>query len=233
MAIKYYLQPNPITPDPNDQSARVVTSKVLGTDEIVSEMLRRGSTITEADIRAVLNVFYKVTIDEVVEGNSVNLPICNVRPGITGVFNSATDNYDRSRHTVKASISAGNELFTKILAAPVEKVLLPMPSPTLLEYTDVNTSSVNSKLTAGGIGALVGEELKFNPSNALEGIFFVSTADKKETKVTVLATRTEGKLMFSVPALPAGSYYLEVRKGYGGNGASLRGGILAEALTVA
>ena len=81
MAIKYYLQPNPITPDPNDQSARVQSNKVHDVDSITREMLRRGSTNTEADIRAVLNVFFEVVTEEVCDGNSVNLPLVNIRPG--------------------------------------------------------------------------------------------------------------------------------------------------------
>ena len=120
MAIKYYLQPNPITPDPNDQSARVMPGKVLGHEEIIKEMLRRGSTLTEADIRAALNIFFKVVIDEVLEGNSVNLPICNIRPGLTGVFDSATDSFDRGRHVIKASLTAGNALYDQMLGAAVE-----------------------------------------------------------------------------------------------------------------
>lgn len=53
MAIKYYLQPNPVTPDPNDHSARVLSNKVHDLESITKEMLKRGSTVTEADILVV------------------------------------------------------------------------------------------------------------------------------------------------------------------------------------
>lgn len=232
MAIKYYLQPNPITPDPNDQSARILTASVLDVEAIIKKMLQRGSTLTEADCRAALHVFFTVAIDEVANGNNLNLPLCNVRPSISGVFTSASDSYDSSRHTIKATLSAGNELFAAMLNATVEKTLQSVPSPVLVEYMDVNTHTINSKLTPGGIGSIQGEELKFNPANATEGIFFVNKADKKETKVSVIATRTEGKLMFSVPTLAKGQYNLVVRRGYG-NSATIRTGDLTELLTVA
>ncbi|HJU45195.1 MAG TPA: hypothetical protein VJ647_00345 [Chitinophagaceae bacterium] len=52
-------------------------------------------------------------------------------------------------------------------------------------------------------------------------------------QLTVLATRTEGKLVFSVPAgLATGGYRLEVRRGYGNAGA-LRTGALNDQLEVA
>lgn len=233
MAIKYYLQPNPITPDPNDQSARVLAKETLSTEDIVKLILRRGSTLTESDIRATLHMLFKVVVDEVSEGSSVLLPICNIRPSITGVFASAADSYDASRHTVKATISSGNDLYNRMLTAPVEKVLQPSPSPYITEFTDVVTGSANSKLTPGSIGQIVGEELKFNPENTADGIYFVSLADSTEHKVTVIATRTEGKLMFSIPAdLQKGNHRLEVRKSYG-TAAVLRIGALNDLLTVA
>lgn len=231
MAIKYYLQPNPITPDPNDQSARVVSNKVHDLNSITKAMLQRGSTITEADIRAVLNVFFTVVIDEVTDGNSVNLPLVNIRPGITGVFSSATDSFDPSRHLKKANLSAGSELYDKMYAAQVEKIMMPTASPALIAFTDVNSQTNNSILTPGGIGQIVGEELKFNPANAAEGIFFIA-ANGTATPVTVIASRTEGKIVFSIPSLPAGTYTLELRKGYGTSNIVVRSGALQDTLTV-
>ena len=232
MAIKYYLQPNPVTPDPNDQTARVITNKVHDTNSIALEMLKRGSTITEADITAVLKVFYEVVSDEVAEGNNVNLPIVNIRPGITGVFANVTDSFDGARHLKKASLSAGMILTQKMLKAKVEKVLAGMAAPVLLQYLDVNSQNTNSILTAGGIGQIVGQELKFNPANPSEGIFFTAN-DGTVTQATIMQNRTEGLLVFSVPAtLRTGTYTLEVRKGYGSTTIVVRSGSLQESLQV-
>lgn len=232
MAIKYYLQPNPITPDPNDQSARVVSNQVHDVDSITKEMLRRGSTITEADVRAVLKVFFEVVTDEVAEGNNVNLPLVNIKPGINGVFINATDSFDPSRHIRKANVSNGILLTQKMNQASVEKITVPIAAPALVQYLDVNTQNTNSILSPGGIGQIVGEELKFNPVNPAEGIYFVAS-DGTATKVTVLASRTEGKLVFSIPTtLITGNYTLEVRKGYGSTTIVVRTGSLQDGLQV-
>ena len=95
---------------------------------------------------------------------------------------------------------------------------------------DINSGTANSLLTPGGIGSITGEELKYKPENAAEGIWLVPSGGGEAVKATVVATRTEGNLMFSIPAgLQAGVYTLEVRKGYGNN-AELRTGSLHEKL---
>lgn len=232
MAIKYYLQPNPITPDPNDQSARVISNQVHDINSIIFEILRRGSTVTEADANAVLKLFFEVVTDEVAEGNSVNLPLVNIRPGISGVFTNLTDSFDSSRHIKKANVTAGVLLTQKLAAAKVEKVVQATAAPALIQFLDVNTQNTNSILTPGGIGQIVGEELKFNPDAAAEGIYFLAS-DGTATKVDIVASRTEGKLVFSIPtSLTAGSYVLEVRKGYGTTNLVTRSGSLQDALQV-
>ncbi len=231
MPIYYYLQPNPITPDPNDQSARIAATGVLTMEDIVQRAKMRGTTLTETDLRAASNLINETICFALMDGYHVNTPLANYKPAVNGVFTSATDSFDASRHTKKATISQGVMLVDFMERATVEKVLQPQPMPTLVEYFDINTQTANAKLTPGGIGQIVGEELKFNAANAAEGIFIVSSTGTA-TKVAVIATRTEGKLMFSIPdGLAAGNYTLEVRRGYG-NAGTIRVGALADTVQV-
>ena len=79
---------------------------------------------------------------------------------------------------------------------------------------------------------ITGEDLKFDPGNAAEGIFFINKEDDSETKVEMISVRTEGKLMFLVPVeITAGSYTLEVRRAYNSS-ANVRTGTLDKTLTV-
>jgi hypothetical protein len=231
MPIKYYLQPNPVTPDPNDQSARISAGSVFNLDDIIKMMMERGTMVTETDARAVVLLFMDVVAKAVANGNNVNTPLVNLRPGITGVFTSVLDNFDPSRHTLRANLSSGTLLLELMAAAAVEKITQPMPAPVILEYLDIGSGVAGSIITPTGIGQITGEELKYDPQNPAEGIFFIAT-NGTETKVTSIARRTEGQLMFSNPAgLAAGNYSLEVRRNYTKDGA-LRRGIL-EGLRVA
>lgn len=232
MAIKFYLQPNPITPDPNDQSARVLANQTLDQEALVALVLKRGTLVTETDLRAVLTIFFDEVSSQIADGNTVLLPLVNIRPSIKGVFTNVTDTFDDRRHTKKASLSAGTLLVKKMAEAKVEKVTGYQPSPELLEYFDINTQTNGSMVTPHGIGRIIGSELKFNANNDAEGLFFIA-ANGTETKVTVFATRSEGLLLFNIPdGLTAGSYSLELRKGYGA-AANIRKGVLNDALTVA
>lgn len=232
MPIKYYLQPNPITPDPNNQMARVLPTAILTINDIIKRVLKRGTTVTEADATAVLLLAFEEMSDAVAEGNHVNTDLVNLRPSIQGVFANVSDSYDSGRHTLRASVSAGLQLSTKVSQSRVEKTDGSIISPDIIDFTDVRTST-STQASLGGIGTISGSELKFNPANAAEGIFFINTATNAETKATEIAQRTEGKLMFSIPAaLVAGTYRLEVRRAYT-NAATIRSDAYDQLITVA
>ena len=212
--MKYYLKPNYISPNPNDQAARVQPKNTFGLDEIVKRIVKRGTTLTETDIRAVLLLAFEEIADTVSEGNNIVLPLFNIRPTIQGIFTDINDSFDASRHSIKASLTAGIILNEKMKKATVEKIATSIISPDIIDFTDVRTSS-HTQASKGGIAIITGRELKFNPANAEEGIFFVNTATKAVTKATEIAQRTESKLMFMIPdSLIAGTYYVEVRKAY-------------------
>lgn len=106
-----------------------------------------------------------------------------------------------------------------------------LPSPEITQFVDFNSSESNAVLTPGGIARITGEELKFDQSQADEGVFFVA-ADGTETRVEVIASLTEGQLMFQVPALARGEYSVAVRRAYTSS-RTLRRGQLDSTLTVA
>ncbi|MGV8138552.1 MAG: DNA-binding domain-containing protein [Mangrovibacterium sp.] len=93
--IKYFLQPNPITTDPNDQSARIMSNATLNLQDIVTLATKRGTSLTETDLTAAANLLFDVITDEVANGNNITLALVNIRPSIKGVFTSAADSSTR------------------------------------------------------------------------------------------------------------------------------------------
>lgn len=230
--IKYYLQPNPVTPDPNDQSARVQPKAILDNKMVAQKMVQRSSSYTLPVIEGVLSLYYEVASDEIADGNYINTPLVNMKPGINGVFASASDSFDPSRHVIKGTFMGGTLLNQKLRLSQTEKMRQPLREPFILEYSDANSKTFNSIATPSGVATITGEELKFNPENAEEGVFFIAE-NGTETRVEAFAVRTEGQLIFNVPAgLTAGEYTLQVRRAYGVNN-KLRTGELRDTLTVA
>ena len=60
MSLEYYLQPNPVTPDPNDQSARVATRGNLTEDDLAAELVKRGTVTSKAQGLAVITGLHEL-----------------------------------------------------------------------------------------------------------------------------------------------------------------------------
>jgi len=232
MPIKYYLTPNAVTPDPNDQFARVEANAVLNEDDIIMLMLRRGTTVTETDVRAVITLYNQVVTDSLNDGNFVNTYLANYRPGISGVFTNPNDSFDAARHTKKVTVSPGIHVNRAIQSAAVQKVSSTQPTPILSSFIDYGSDS-DSALTPGGTAEISGEQLKFDTANPAEGIFLIAT-DASENKADgTLIRHTQGTLIFTVPdSLASGTYRLEVRKGFGTTNVNIRSGQYDTPLTV-
>ena len=65
MPIEYYLQPNPATPDPNDQSARVATGMNLTEQNLAQEMVNRGIFPTTASALAGIQGYQAIVAEKV------------------------------------------------------------------------------------------------------------------------------------------------------------------------
>jgi len=231
MAISYALYENHLTSDPDDYTARVLSSSTAEMKDLIDRMVDRGSTVVRADILSVLEDYHAAIAAMLLEGMNVNTPACNFGATIKGVFNGQEDSFDKSRHHVLPTVSPGVRLKNDVISkAVIQKVESSRALPTPLDYFDVASGERNSVLAPGGMGQVLGHRLKFDADDPLQGVFF-KAADNTETRVTVVGRNKPGELMFMVPELAAGAYTLLLRVAYGDD--DLREGVLRHALTVA
>lgn len=234
MPINYALFENNLTSDPNDYAAQVQTTASADLDAIVRRIIDQGSTSTEADIAAVLEDAIKACEGLLLEGNRVNFGgLCELFPRLTGVFNGITDSFDASRHRIDVGANPGSRIRKTVRdnAQPV-KVESVKPAPAPLEYSDLGSGEINGTITPGNIGTINGHRLKFDPTQADEGIFFSPTGGGAPTKADIVQKNKPSQLVFLVPAgLAAGDYRLIVNARMA-NGTELRTGILDATLTV-
>lgn len=234
--LKYSLRENLLTPEPDDCMAQVQDVRSYSQDEIVELMTRRGTSLTKADISAVLQVFTEVVAELTADGCTVNTPLFNTSFSISGVFSGMADSFDKSRHTVSVNVGAGAKLRGAVKSVRTEKVEAVSTGPYITEAADVVSGAVNSALTAGGILRLTGSRLKFDAADAEQGVFLVPADGGAEVKCAVAAENKPARLMVMVPQDTApGAYYAEVRtKIVEGNksGKSMKTGRLTKPLTV-
>lgn len=234
--LKYSLRENLLTADPDDCMAQVQDVRSYSQDEIIDLMMRRGTTLTRADVAAVLQVYTEVVGELTADGSAVNTPLFNTSFSVSGVFTSMSDSFDKARHTVSVNINAGTALREAVKSVKTEKTESANTDPYITETTDVVSGAMNSVLTAGGILRLVGSRLKFDAADAGQGVFLVPESGGEAVRCGVVAENKPARVMVMIPAdIAGGTYYAEVRtKIVEGNksGKSLKVGRLGKVLSV-
>lgn len=231
MAINYALFENHLTSDPEDYAAQVKITGSADLEAIADRMIDQGSTVTKADILAVLEDTIKASEGYLLDGYRVQLGgFCELFPRIKGVFNGIIDTFDSSRHRIDVGANPGARVRKTVReGATVAKAEAIKPAPALLEYVDLGSGDVNGTITLDNIGTINGHRLKFDPGQADEGIYFVNVDGGAEVKATAIQKNKPGQLVFLVPAIASGQYYLEVRKRFR-DSSELRTGRLDETL---
>ena len=176
-----------------------------------------------------------VTQALLLEGRRVNFGgLFEVFTRVRGVFNSAADSFDPTRHSVDVGANPGSRLREGVRQnANVVKDEGIVPAPNLVEFRDLGSGTSNDQVTTGNIGEVVGNRLKFDSSQSDEGIYFVPSSDPTaEVKVTAVQDNKPSRLIFLVPdGLTAEDHTLQVRARSRG-GAELRTGTLDQTLQV-
>jgi hypothetical protein len=194
--------------------AQTVNVRSYSNEEIAELMLKRGSTLTKADILATLEVYRQVIVDLVEDGAAVNTPLFHIVPSISGTFNGTGDSFDPARHHINVNLNAGTALREAAKRIKTRKVDVADPVPHIAEVKDIVSGSTNHLLTSGGVIQLRGGRLKIVETQENNGIFLLPE-NGNEVKLTVIAENKPARLMAMLPAdLPQGDYTLEVRTTY-------------------
>jgi hypothetical protein len=232
MTVSYALFENHVSPSGGTYRAAIQSVGRVELDGVIDRMLERSSTITRADALAVLEEYFGAIESLVLEGFKVVTPSAVYGVSIKGVFDSAADGYDSSRHSIEPSVSAGAQFRRAVRErAQVQKAEATKPRPNPVEFIDTNTGRRNSILTPGGMAQLLGHRLKFDLNDPAQGIFFTHVGNgDTPVRAEVVGKNLPSEIMFLVPAaLPDGDYALTIKAQFGDE---MRAGGLEEILTV-
>lgn len=228
MSINFSLYKNTLNNGTSQFRAVTQSSGTMTYEQIVELVVKQNSTVTRADVLAVLDNFFTVIEDALLLGFNVNTPGANYRASVKGSFDRDTDGFIPGRNMVEASINPGPRLRRAMRHAQAQKQESSSNKPRPAYYLDLNSDELNQGITPGGMGQITGYRLKFDPADPEQGIFFINGST---TRVSVVGHNGPSKLMFMVPPdLASGEYTLEVRSTLG-NG-TLHKGALAETLIV-
>lgn len=213
----YSLRDNPLTEDPNDKLAQLEGVKSFSKEQVIERILNRGNTMTKTDLLASWNTIEEEIGFITAEGNTVNTPLFNTSLSISGVFVNGDDSFDPRRHTLKVNVTAGTALKEAAAKIKLTKVQGNSAIPWITGVRDTLSAAddTSGSLKAGSVIELTGARLKFDATDAEQGVFFV--ANGAETRCAQIVENKPTRILAVLPAtVTAGEYTVEVRSRYSG-----------------
>lgn len=215
--IKAYLYDNLLTPDPNDFVARVSSERSLSVADIChSAATRGGADVSDAAMSHAVELFLKEMAYRLCDGFAVNTGYFTAMPVVRGVFLNPNETFDPQRHTLQFQFTQGELMRREIEGVEVKIMGVAETGLYIGQVEDMKSRTVNEVLTPGFNLRVTGTKLRVVGDKPGVGIFFRETVTNTATKVDEgdIVVNNPSELMIIIPALPAGTYQLEVTTQY-------------------
>lgn len=215
--IKAYLYDNLLTPDPNDFTARVSSERSLSVADIChSAATRGGADVSDAAMSHAVELFLKEMAYRLCDGFAVNTGYFTAMPVVRGVFLNPNETFDPQRHTLQFQFTQGELMRREIEDVEVKIMGVAETGLYIGQVEDMKSRTVNEVLTPGFNLRVSGTKLRVVGDKPGVGIFFRETVTNTATKVDEadIVINNPSELMIIIPALPAGTYQLEVTTQY-------------------
>ena len=216
-SIKAYLYDNLLTPDPNDFTARVSSERSLSVADIChSAATRGGADVSDAAMSHAVELFLKEMAYRLCDGFAVNTGYFTAMPVVRGVFLNPNETFDPQRHTLQFQFTQGELMRREIEDVEVKIMGVAETGLYIGQVEDMKSRTVNEVLTPGFNLRVTGTKLRVVGDKPGVGIFFRETATNTATKVDEgdIVVNNPSELMIIIPALPAGTYQLEITTQY-------------------
>jgi hypothetical protein len=231
--VEYVLLPNTLTAETEDDyRAHVVDAEVYSEQDLIDEMMASGAGLTRSDIAAVFEALTQAVTRVVSKGGCVRTPLFSTSFSLPGVY--AADS-EAPASALKLNAHPGAVIRRAAEGVPVRKVRADLAGPVIDHVRGLTASGeTTDTLAAGGLVEIKGAKLKITGEGA--GVFFRPVTGGAETAFTApFGDNLPARLLFVMPALPAGVYRVIVRTRYTGGsvpGKNLREYEFPEDITV-
>ena len=208
--IRYRIIRSKLRGNPSGYIAQVEHYRKVTKEELAEEISRRGTTTSLPDINKIFDYLFDSVAYALAKGEIVETPIGTLFLTVQGPFEHGVDFFDHRRHRLRIRFIPNKHLYDNLKYAPMEfcEARVIRPNPT--SFDDIATGSHNEQLTPNDQGRVIGADLKFDPDDPQQGVFFVAE-DGTETRVRSVAVNSPQQLILLVPDLAPGPYRLVVR----------------------
>jgi hypothetical protein len=210
--LNYSLHENVLTERTDDYAAQTHPAAVYAREQFIDLMLQRGTLVTKTDIMAVFNDMEETAGYIIESGGTINLPLFHTAFSISGVFDSALDTFDPTRHKLHVTVQKGTVLREKEKEVKPVKINAPSPQPQVLEVKDCLSGQVNTALTPNGVVEIDGINIKLAGDNAAVGLYFVDALNPANAvKAEAIIHNKPSSVLAMVPGLlPNHGYRIKI-----------------------
>ena len=212
----YYLVENLLTAVTTDYSAKVKSKKSRTVDDIANHIVSQRTEYRKETIVNILNMSADATVYFLSQGDRVNLGTVILEPGIVGVFDGTTS-FDPEVHkcVVNAHVTNVVHKMLEEVTGSYSGLMVDNGGAAIEGVTDSTTGKTDGTITAGKVITVTGKKIKIVPEDsetAESCITFTNVATEQVvTQADALVINDPSKLVFQLPALPAGTYTLTIK----------------------
>jgi len=202
MAIQYQLQEVMQNDGTIRTYGKVMPKRKLTSKDLVTEIQSRGSTVTSADMLAVIQALTEICYREVMDGNTVQVDkLFTLYPAMKGTFDKREDHYNPNKQSLTVRARPPKELRKQIKAiGTVERIACNNKDPFLFMLEDIPTVTKSTHIVPGNIYKLTGVLLKINTKRDDEGLYFAhANNNTTRFKVTQYITKGLKEIVFVAP----------------------------------
>lgn len=178
--------------------------------------MSRDTALEKNDLRSALHLLYDNLTLLLSEGRIIETPIGTFKPTLKGTLENENDDFrpdlDSNNHTVGIRFKPAKSLLidvrkrmSQLQRLSGSTLKMPHLKSIISKFSDIQTG-----VSAGAIIEVRGEDLKYNPEAADEGIYLV-TNDGSESKIEQVITNTRKTQQFVMPNLANGPYQVRLK----------------------
>jgi hypothetical protein len=211
--VKVKLYPNNLPGAEGKYTARVRNEASLSIENVAAAMKERGGfTGNYNDLVMHVKLFFDEMAYQLCDGFAVDTGYFSIHPNVGGLFSTAHEDAGGKGHPISFSFHARPLL--RNLARHITVEAEEGKAGGIVErFTDFEGGAVNATVTPGGLFSISGARIKVKGDNPECGVYFVSEEDggMRYKAPGPLAVNTNLKVMGKAPALPRGTYHIEIK----------------------
>ena len=210
--IKAWLYSNFLTDNPDDFTARVVSERSFGVEQICESAVRRGGAdIHAAAMQHAVEEFLKEMAYILCDGFSVNTGYFTATPLIKGSFDAPNEQFNPGKHSVLFQFNQGEKLRKDLSGIEVQILGVADSGVNIYQVIDVKTGSINDLLTPDRTLKISGHKLRITGDHPTVGVYFINEESGVRVKVepSDMIVNNPSELIVQIPALPTVRYTLE------------------------